>query len=115
MDVTKESIVNNFATSTQCNHKRNDMFQLENEEMVCADCTVDYDQLSEAYFERSGIDKNQKVHTYSTLIPPPCLWGVRGMRVYVTKINVDLSCDFVSPHTTQDPVCVNYDKDSLQV
>ena len=37
------------------------------------------------------------------------------MRVYVTKINVDLSCDFVSPYTIQDPVYVNYDKDSLQV
>ena len=76
---------------------------------------MDYNQLREMYFERSGIDENQKAHAYSTLIPPPCLWAVRGMRVYITKINVDLSCDFVSLHTIQDPIYVNYDKDSLQV
>ena len=51
----------------------------------------------------------------STLIPLPCVWGVREMHVYITEINVDLSCDFVSPHTIQDPVYMNYDKDSLQV
>ena len=103
------------STLTQCSHKQNDMFQLENEEMICTDCTMDYDQLSEMYFERSHIDENQKAHAYSTLIPLPCLWGVREMCVYITKINVDLSCDFVSPHTIQDHVYMNYDKDSLQV
>ena len=35
--------------------------------------------------------------------------------MYVTEINADLSCDFVSPHTIQDPVYVNYDENMLQV
>ena len=99
----------------QANHKQNDMFQLENEEMVCTDCPVNYDKLSELYIERATIDQNQKLHSYSTLIRPPCIEGVKGTCVFITEINADLSCDFVSPHTIQDPVYVNYDKDTLQV
>ena len=49
-------------------------------------------------------------------MPPPYdEEGVRGMCVYVTELNVDLSCDIVSPHTIQDPVYVNYDKDMLNI
>ena len=92
------------------------MFQLENEEMVCTDCPVNYDKLNELYVEQSSIDQEKKLHSYSTLIPPPCdEEGIRGMHVYIIELNVDLSCDIVSPHTIQDPVYVNYDKDMLNI
>ena len=33
----------------------------------------------------------------------------------MTEINSDLSCNFISPHSIQDPTYVNYDEDMLQV
>ena len=94
----------------------NDVFQLENEEMVCVDSPVNYDKLHQMHVERNSIDKNLKKFAQSTLIPTPRVNGSnRGVRVYVTEINADLSCDFLSPHTIQDPAFVNYDEDSFQV
>ena len=98
------------------NHKMNDVFQLENEEMVCVDSPVNYDKLHQMHVERNSIDKNLKKFAQSTLIPTPRVNGSnRRVRVYVTEINADLSCDFLSPHTIQDSAFVNYDEDSLQV
>ena len=83
---------------------------------MCTDCPVNYDKLQELYVEQGSINENQKAFAYSTLIPPPCLDDSNeGVRVYVTEINADLSCDFLSPHTIQDPVYVSYDEDTLQI
>ena len=42
------------------NHKRDDPFNLENEEMVCKDCPVNYDKLQELYVEGVQSMKNKK-------------------------------------------------------
>ena len=98
------------------NHKRDDLFNLKNEEMVCTECPVNYDKLQELYVERGSIDEKQKAFAYSMLIPPPCLDDSNEeVRVYITEINADLSCDFLSPHTIQDPVYMSYDEDTLQI
>ena len=50
------------------------------------------------------------------MIPPPYVGESKTVsKVFVTKINSDLSCDFISPHSIQDPTYVNYDEDMLQV
>ena len=73
--------------------------------MVCVDCPVNYDKLNELLLERSDVDEHLKAFSYSTLIPPPMtnddLTGVRGTCVFVMELNVDLSCNFISPHTIQ--------------
>ena len=72
----------------------------------CKNCTLN----------GGSIDEKQKAFAYSMLIPPPCLDNSNeGVRVYVTEINADLSCDFLSPHTIQDPVYMSYDEDTLQI
>ena len=48
-------------------------------------------------------------------IPPPCVAGIKGRRVYVTEVNIDLSTDFLSPHTIQDPTYVCYNEDVLSL
>ena len=85
--------------------------------MACVDCPVSYDKLGELFSERGEIDECLKEFSHSTLIPPPLVDGdsLIGTRVLVTEINVDLSCDFVSPHMIQDPTYVNYNEDVLQV
>ena len=98
---------------TEGNHKLNDVFHVENEEMVCLDSAVNYNKLHDFHVENAKIDKEQKKFAYSTLIPPPCVAGIKGRRVYVTEVNVDLSTDFLSPHTIQDPTYVCYDEDVL--
>ena len=100
---------------TEGNHKLNDVFHVENEEMVCLDSAVDYDKLHDFHIEHAKIDKEQKKFAYSTLIPPPCVAGIKGRLVYVTEVNVDLSTDFLSPHTIQDPTYVCYDEDVLSL
>ena len=97
------------------NHKLNDLFHLENEEMAGVDDPVSYNKLHNFHVERTSINKSQKMFSYPTLIQPPCLNGVEGKRVYITEINVDLSTDFLSPHTIQDPTYMCYDKDVLRV
>ena len=83
--------------------------------MACVDSPMSYNKLHDFHVKRTSIDKSQKMFAYSTLIPPPCLNDVEGVRVYVTEINADLSTDFLSPHTIQDPAYVCYDVDVLQV
>ena len=52
----------------------------------------------------------------TTLIPPPSVNdGGRTIQVYVTKLNADLSTDFSSPHTVQDPAYVCYDEEVLNI
>ena len=52
----------------------------------------------------------------SMLIPPPSVNDADGtIRVYVTKFNADLSTDFSSPHTIQDPKNVCYFKEVLNI
>ena len=100
---------------TEGNHKLNDVFHVENEEMVCLDSAVDYDKLHDFHVEHAKIDKEQKKFAYSTLIPPLCVAGIKGRHVYVTEVNVNLSTDFLSPHTIQDPTYVCYDEDVLSL
>ena len=50
------------------------------------------------------------------LIPPPAtMFNNKVRHVFVTEINADLSCDFISPCTIQDPTYVNFDEDTVQV
>ena len=100
---------------TEGNHKLNDVFHVENEEMICLDSAVDYNKLHDFHVEHAKIDKEQKKFAYSTLIPPPCVAGIKGRRVYVTEVNVDLSTDVLSPHTIQDPTYICYDEDVLSL
>ena len=52
----------------------------------------------------------------STLIPPPKLYDEQyGKTVYVSELIVDVSTDFVSPSTIQDPAYVSYDEDSIRI
>ena len=37
------------------------------------------------------------------------------IQVYVTELNADLSTDFSSPHTVQDPAYVCYDEEVLNI
>ena len=60
-------------------------------------------------------DKKQKKFASSMLTSPSCVAGTKGRRVYVTKVSVDLSTDFLSPHTIQDPTYVCYDEDVLSL
>ena len=56
--------------------------------------------------------------SFSTLIPPPAssfASCTNVCKVFVTELNADFSCDFVSPSTIQDPVYVNFDIDALEV
>ena len=98
------------------NYKQNDMFQVENEEMVCGDVPMDYELLDNFFGERSDTDFRSKVLSFSTLIPPPALrWSHKVHRVIVTEINSDLLCSYVSPCTIQDPIYVNFDDDMMQL
>ena len=100
---------------TEGNHKLNGVFHVENKEMVCLDSAINYDKLHDFHVECAKIDKEQKKFAYSTLIPPPCVAGIKGRRVYVTEVNVDLSTDFLSPHTIQDLTYICYDEDVLSL
>ena len=75
--------------------------------------------MNELLLERSDVDEHLKAFLYSTLIPPPMTnddsTGVRGTCVFVMELNVDLSCDFVSPHTIQDPTYIHFDEDVLRI
>ena len=64
--------------------------------------------------ERRSIDEESKKFSTSTLIPPPSVNG-GAIRVYVTELNADLSTDFSSPHTVQDPAYVCYDEEVLNI
>ena len=89
-------------------------FFVENEEMCCEDTSMNYDKLHEFNCERSQLDERSKEFP-STLIPPPNISGECTRQVYVTELSVDLSMDFVSPHTIQDPVHVVYEESVLHV
>ena len=100
------------------NYKKDDVFQVENEEMSCDDLKVTYDTLDKFFCQREEVDMKMKGLSFSTLIPPPVSSFTSHMnvcKVFVTELNVDFSCDFVSPSTIQDPVYVNFDIDALQV
>ena len=99
---------------TRVNYKRDDIYQVESEEMPCDNVNVNYHKLAQFYEQRSQIDLKMKVDTFNTLIPPPISpkdKKVNGVHVYVTEINSDFSCVDVTPCTVQDPTWVNYDVD----
>ena len=110
-----------FCTSklnTKVNYKRDDVYQLENEEMSCDNVNVNYYKLSRFYEQRSELDSKMKTNAFNTLIPPPMSSTdkkTNRVRVYITEINADFSCNDVTPCSIQDPVWVNYDMDSHQV
>ena len=96
------------------NYKQNDMFQVENEEMVCGDVPMDYELLDNFFSECNDTNFRSKVLSFSTLIPPSALrQSHKVRRVIVTEVNVDLSCSYVSPCTIQDPVYVDFDDDMM--
>ena len=72
---------------------------------------VNYHKLSEFYGQRNAIDVKLKFNSYTTLIPLPLPDEIKGtgVRVYVTELNADFSCDNITPFSIQDPVWVNYD------
>ena len=82
------------------NYEQNDMFQVENEEMVCGHVPMDYELLDNFLGECNDTDFRSKVSSFSTLIPPPALrWSHKVHRVIVTEIKTDLSCSYVPPCT----------------
>ena len=98
------------------NYKQNDVFQVENEEMVCGDVPMDYELLNNFFGEHNDADFRSKVLSFSTLIPPPASrQSHKVRRVIVTEINSDLSFSYVSPCTIQDPVYINFDDNMMQL
>ena len=102
------------------NYKRDDIYQVENEEMSCDNVNVNYHDLCEFYSQRNATDLKLKFNSFTTLIPPPAvhLNGNKrnvGVKVYVTELNSDFSCNNPTPFTIQDPAWVNYDVDAYQV
>ena len=85
--------------------------------MSCSNMRVNYNSLDKFFDERSTLDKRFKDMMFNTLIPPPVSKeadaNVRS--VYVTELEKDLSCEFISPSTVQDPCWVNYDKAVVRV
>ena len=93
-------------------YKRGDFYQVENEEMSCTSVHVSYELLDKFFDKRSRLDKNSKDMMFNTLIPPPISEDAdaRVRWVYVTELEKDLSCNFISPSTVQDPCWVDYDE-----
>ena len=85
--------------------------------MSCANVRVSYDLLDEFLAERSRLDKNSKDMMFNTLIPPPINEeaDARVRWVYVTELEKDLSCDFISPSTIQDPCWVDYNESVVKL
>ena len=84
--------------------------------MCCDNSNLNYDSLRAINNERLTIDKRNKKGYPSTLIPPPKLYDEQyGKTVYVSELIVDVSTDFVSPSTIQDPAYVSYDEDSIRI
>ena len=103
-------------TLSGADYKSNNLFHVENEKMVCTNSPVSYDKLHDFMVERHSIDEESKDFSTSMLIPPPSVNGGGGtIRVYVTELNADLSTDFSSPHTIQDPAYVCYDEEVLNI
>ena len=91
-------------------------FFVENEEMCCHNSNPNYDSLRAINNERLTTDERNKKGYPSTLIPPPKLYDEQyGKTVYVSELIVDVSTDFVSPSTIQDPAYMLYDEDSIRI
>ena len=98
-------------------YKRGDFYQVENEEMSCTSVRVSYELLDKFFDKRSRLDKNSKDMMFNTLIPPPVSEDAdaRVRWVYVTELEKDLSCNFISPSTVQDPCWVDYDESIVRL
>ena len=98
-------------------YKRGDFYQVENEEMSCTSVRVSYELLDKFFDKRSRLDKNSKDMMFNTLIPPPVSEDAdaRVRWVYVTELEKDLSCSFISPSTVQDPCWVDYDESIVRL
>ena len=91
-------------------------FFVENEEMCCHNSNPNYDSLRAINNERLTIDERNKKGCPSMLIPPPKLYDNQyGKTVYISELIVDVSTDFVSPSTIQDPAYVSYNEDSIRI
>ena len=91
-------------------------FFVENEEMCRHNSNPNYDSLCAINNERLTTDERNKKGYPSTLIPPPKLYDEQyGKTVYVSELIVDVSTDFVSPSTIQDPAYMSYNKDSIRI
>ena len=78
---------------------------------------VSYDLLDEFLSERSDINKDMKDMMFNTLIPLPVSeeTDARVRWVYVTELEKDLSCEFISPSSIQDPCWVDYDESIVKL
>ena len=85
--------------------------------MSCTSVRVSYELLDKFFDKRSRLDKNSKDMMFNTLIPPPVSEDadVRVRWVYVTELEKDLSCNFISPSTVQDPCWVDYDESIVRL
>ena len=84
--------------------------------MCCHNSNPNYDSLRAINNERLTTDERNKKGYPSTLIPPPKLYDEQyGKTVYVSELIVDVSTDFVSPSTIQDPAYMSYNKDSIRI
>ena len=91
-------------------------FFVENEEMCCYNSNPNYDSLCAINNERLTTDERNKKGYPSTLIPLPKLYDEQyGKTVHVSELIVDVSTDFVSPSTIQDPAYVSYNEDSIRI
>ena len=98
-------------------YKHGDFYQVENEEMNCMGVCVSYDLLDKFLSERSDIDKDMKDMMFNTLIPLPVSeeTDARVRWVYVMELEKDLSCEFISPSSIQDPCWVDYDESIVKL
>ena len=112
-------ICDSFISSKNCSivYKKDDMYEVENEEMSCDNVSVNYSELVEFFNERTNIDVLQKQESFTTLIPPPLSKKdlKRGIKVYVTEMNANFCCDRTTPLTIQDPVWLNFSADAQQM
>ena len=103
-------------TLSGTDYKSKDVFHVENEEMVCTNSPVSYDKLHDFMVKHHSINEESKKFSMSMLIHPHSVNGGGGtIWVYVTELNADLSTDFSSPHTIQDPAYVCYDEEVLNI
>ena len=101
------------------NFKKDNVYQVENEEILCGNVSVSYSKLIQFYHERDEIDLMQKNDSFMILIPP-LLYDEgrkksRNIKVYVTEVNADFCTSDITPLMIQDSVWVNYDVDGHQV
>ena len=78
---------------------------------------INHNSLDKFFDERSTLDKRFKDMMFNTLIPPPVSKEADAniRSIYITELEKDLSYEFISPSTVQDPCWVDYDEAVVRV